>query len=118
VEELLAQANPSESNDQIYAVFKFFEAYPSEDAGAPGPLVHFAEQHYPSYKVALLASLSNCPSVGVVLMAHRILNSELSSSERLEYLSALERVITNPLAIPVVRDRAQHFLAYQHAKRA
>jgi hypothetical protein len=117
-DELLTQANLLESNDLLISIFKFFEAHPSEDAGAPGSLVHFVEHYYPSYKATLLTSLSTCPSTGVVLMTNRILNSELSPSERLEYLSALERVMADPLAIPAVRDRAQHFLAYQHAKRA
>ena len=117
-DELLTQANLLESNDLLISIFKFFEAHPSEDAGAPGSFVHFVEHYYPSYKATLLTSLSTCPSTGVVLMTNRILNSELSPSERLEYLSALERVMADPLAIPAVRDRAQHFLAYQHAKRA
>jgi hypothetical protein len=118
VDELLNQANHSESNELLNSIFKFFEAHPSEDVGTPGSLVHFAEQYYPSYKATLLTSLSTSPSVSVVLMANRILNSELSPLEHLEYLSALERVVANPSANPAVRDRAQHFLAYQHAKRA
>jgi hypothetical protein len=117
VDGLLAQADLSDLNGLLNAVFRFFENHPSEEAGVPGTLVHFAEHYYPAYKPTLLRSLSASPSASAVLMVNRILNSELSPSERSEYLSALAEVKDSPKASSIVRARAEHFIAYQHGKR-
>ena len=118
IDELLAHVDLSKLDELLRSVFKFFEKHPLENAGAPGALVHFAEHYYPSYKARLFASLSASPSMAAIIMANRILNSSLSPSERIEYLSALEEVVANPKASPIVQDRAQHFLAYQSARSA
>lgn len=100
----------------VPAIFEFFEANPLADVGLPGTLVHFTEQFYPSYKALLLESLRAVPSVPAVLMANRILNSKLGSSEREEYLTALAAAASHTLAPAEVQDQARHFIAYQHGR--
>lgn len=115
VDELVSEAE-SHGAELIPAIFRFFALNPLADIGLPGTLVHFTEQFYPSYKPLLLQSLRDSPSVHTVLMANRILNSELNASERAEYLDALRAAAKNTLAAPEVREQASHFVTYQHER--
>ena len=92
VDELVAGVPESVHSALIEPIFRFFEAHPLSDAGAPGTLVHLTEQFYPTYKDRLLESLRNRPSHNAILMTNRILNSRLSHEDRSAYMSALDDV--------------------------
>lgn len=92
------------------AVFRFFEAYPAADCGAPGAFVHHIENYYPNYVSALRQSVNRCPSYNGVLMINRILNSETSLEERAEYLKVLKSAVNSASAPDEVRSMAERFL--------
>jgi len=113
LDALVAAVPTEEHRDLLPHIFAFFEAFPENDAGAPGPLVHFAETFYPAYKDLLLASLERKPSHFAVLMANRILNSKLTEQERAEYTAALEGVLRHDATTESVREFAQGLLDRQ-----
>jgi hypothetical protein len=113
----LVSSVPSELHaDLIGAIFRFFEKYPLEDCGAPGTLVHFVEHYYPAYKSVLLCSLASSPSINALLLLHRILNSELTTGERSEYLDALSQVAHRTDIHATLVRRAEGFVDYQNRK--
>lgn len=73
-------------------VFRFLEKYPSADIGNPGPLVHLLERHYPDYVPKLIVSIEQKPTYNSIIMLHRIMNSELSREDKLNYLALLKTV--------------------------
>jgi hypothetical protein len=108
----LVEALTQELAPLVYeAVFRFFEAHPAADCGAPGTLVHHVEDYYPNYVLALRQSVGRTPSYNGVLMINRILNSKLSDQEQAEYLAVLKSVITNASAPDTVRAMAKGFVA-------
>jgi hypothetical protein len=113
VDQLLAAVEPGVQESAVPAIFRFFEKHPLSDVGVPGTLVHFAEQFYPRYRAVHLHSLRTAPSYCAIIMANRVLNSELSISERAEYIGALMGILQNTGAPVEVRDAAQHFIDYQ-----
>lgn len=115
----LLESLPVECHESLIpAIFRFFEKHPLEDCGAPGTLVHLAEHFYPSYKSILLNSLARAPSYNAILMANRILNSNLSAQERQEYLSALSDVAIQPGVNPALAKQARHFIEHQAKKHS
>ena len=46
-------------------IFAFLEVHPSNDAGAPGTLVHLVEHYDPQYRPFLLESASVWPGCGL-----------------------------------------------------
>jgi hypothetical protein len=95
-------------------IFRFFEAHPSADCGAPGTLVHHVEDYFPNYVTALRQSVARTPSYNGVLMINRILNSKLSDEERTENLAVLRSAVDHDSAPETVRAMARRFLA-RHA---
>ncbi len=116
VDELVASLPPDGHESMLPSIFKFFEEHPRSDVGVPGTLVHITEHFWPKYKPLLLSSLARAPSYCAVLMTNRILNSELSDSERAEYIRALRAVVESSDAHQEVRNAAQHFIEYQAAR--
>jgi hypothetical protein len=116
IEQLIGRVDPSDRLGLINLTFNFFEANPSEDLGVPGGLVHFVEQFYPEYKARLLFSLRKAPSLSVVWMTNRILNSKLGDAERAGYFAALEGVTVNPTVDARIRTFAERFVDLQRSK--
>ena len=110
VDELVGAVPESEQAALVEPIFKFFEANPLNDVGAPGTLVHLVERFYPSYSNRLLESLLTRPSHNTILMANRILNARLDAPERSRYMAALEHVVGVHGLPKVLRDYASHFL--------
>lgn len=115
-DKLIAAYGDELRDELLRPIFRYFAAHPLCDVGAPGTLVHFAEQFYPSYKPLLLRSLEQQPSYNTILMANRILNSQLEAGEREEYLRALASVSSSSVAAPELREHAKHFMEYQRGR--
>jgi hypothetical protein len=114
VDELIGALTQETAPFVYESIFRFFEAHPAADCGAPGALVHCVEHHYPNYVPALLQSVIGTPSYNGVLMINRILNSKLSDEERSQHVAALISVTQNASAPETVRAMAKRFLA-RHA---
>lgn len=110
VMDLVKSVSESQYADLVEPIFKFFEANPLADTGAPGILVHLVERFYPSYKKRLLASLRQRPSCTGVDMVNRILNSTLPEAERAEYMVALEEVSNQDGLPKKIRGLAAHYI--------
>ena len=94
-------------------VFKFFEDYPDADVGNPGPLVHMMERRYPNYMFALLNSVRNNPTYMSVFMLNRVLNSDLSSEKRENYLELLKAAAFGDSEDEIMKENAQELYQYQ-----
>jgi len=94
------------------AVFRLFERFPDEDFGCPGPLVHLMVARG-GYKDLLLASITRAPSITVVTMVNRLLNSQLPRAERSLWIQALRNAAHSPTAIEDVKSCARDLLEYQ-----
>jgi hypothetical protein len=116
IENLIGRVDSSDRLSLIDYIFDFFEAHPAEDLGSPGALVHFVEQFYPQYKARLLFSLRSAPSLSVVWMTNRIINSKLGDDERAGYVAGLEDVTANPSADARIRALAERFVDLQRDK--
>ena len=93
-------------------IFNFIEVNPEFDLGSPSPLVHLLEVHYPKYVPRLIESLKSKPAYTTVFMLNRILNSDLASNIREQYLSLLTGIANNENTAPTVRKQAKEF--YKH----
>jgi hypothetical protein len=110
VMDLVKSVSESQYAALVEPIFKFFEANPLADTGAPGTLVHLVERFYPSYKGRLLASLPQRPSCTGVDMVNRILNSTLPEAERAEYMVALEEVSNQDGLPKMIRGLAAQYI--------
>jgi hypothetical protein len=111
-------ANLAENiQDAIYdAILRFFERHPEADCGAPGTLVHHIESYYPNYVRSLRESVRRAPSYNGVLLINRILNSNISESDRQEYLTLLRSVMNEERTPDTVRDMAGRYLHRQEQR--
>ena len=116
IDDLVNSINPNEI-DSIYPyVFSFFAKYPEIEMGNPGTLVHAVEKFYPNYLAVLKTSLSSCPSITAVLMAHRILNSQLAENERQELLGLLSVIASSEKVPRSISLEASELLEFQRNK--
>jgi len=99
----------SESFDNI---FRFFQRNKNADLGSPGPLVHLLESHYPKYVPNLIASLESEPAELTVFMLHRIMNSNISTSDKEKYHKLLGAISSNPTADEAAKSEAKHYYEY------
>lgn len=102
----------SEIADAFDSIFNFIEANSESDLGAPGPLVHLLEGHYPKYVPRLTESLESMATYTTVFMLSRILNSDLAPNIREQYLLLLKSVVGNENADSTAREQAKEF--YEH----
>ena len=93
----------------IPAMFAFLERHPDKEFGSPGPIVHELEA-IPGYEPFLRESLSRQPLAVTNWMVSRILNSDLTDSEREEWLEVLRKVTIHPLVDEFVREDAQEIV--------
>jgi hypothetical protein len=97
----------------IGPLLRFIEEHPSEDLGAPGPLVHFVEEfHRRGYEEQLLESVARRPTELNVWMLNRLVNGS-EGAEKQRYLDLLRRVAKDERTDPTVRGVAEEFLSYQ-----
>jgi hypothetical protein len=97
------------------AVFGLLERFPDAEFGSPGPLVHELEA-IPGYLPLLRGSLRRQPTYYTVWMVNRLLNTELPSDQRENWLSDLRGALKHPLASEQTRRSTQDFLEHQRAK--
>lgn len=96
----------------VEALLVFIEAHPDLDYGAPGALVHFAEEHYrKGYEAALLHSFSRRPTTLTAWMVNRLLNGAKDAAERATYVGAFERAEADPATDDATRIEIVHYLA-------
>jgi len=96
----------------IPAILDLIERYPEADLGSPGPLVHELEA-IPAYEPFLRQSVLRQPADLTIWMVNRILNSEIPSDVREDWLQVLRMVLTHPLASKAARQTAHDFLEHQ-----
>jgi hypothetical protein len=108
-DELVEALDPGIRSNVYEAVFRFFEAHPDSDCGAPGTLVHHLEEFYPNYVDALVDSLHRKPSYNGVLMVNRILNSEVKGGLRTRLLKSLQKAANDANSSKQVRVMASKF---------
>ncbi len=94
------------------SIFQFMENNPVSDIGSPGPLVHLLEEHFPSYVPKLIDSINKSPSLTTIFMLHRILNSDISNSERSQYMELLNRVSKSEAFDTAVCNEAKEYYDY------
>ena len=110
VDELVEELSPA-LLESIYPVaFRFFESHPEHDCGMPGTLVHVMEEYYPNYIDELIASILRTPSTNTVLMANRILYSDIDDELRGRLLQCLREVVECNDASAFVQDEAKRYL--------
>ena len=102
-----------ESESTIPYIFEFFEKFPNAEHGDPGALVHFLEKFDPQYVDFLVASLKRKPTKHTLWMLNRILTSDISAKDRLEYLELLKESQTHPEADEIAKLEAEDFYQYQ-----
>jgi hypothetical protein len=76
-------------------MFTLLERFPDADFGSPGPPIHELE------------------AMSTVLMANRILNSDLTAIERLAWLNILRVSAEHSGASQLAKDSAHRFVQYQ-----
>ncbi len=103
-EEVRARAMP--------AMFSLLERNPEGEFGSPGPIVHALED-IAGYQPLLRDSLARQPTYLTLWMVNRILNSNLSKTDRQAWLDCLNSVSEHPNAPAVVKDEAAAFIAHQ-----
>jgi hypothetical protein len=98
--------------EAVEAIFRFLEAYPDLDHGAPGPLVHFAERFYgQGYEAALLRSFDRKPTSLTAWMVNRVLNGTAEEAVRDTLLAALEKAFAAPSTETEARIEIGHYLS-------
>lgn len=96
----------------VSAIFRLIERYPEAELGSPGPLVHVLES-IPGYEPFLRDSVLRQPTDLNVWMVNRILNSEIPSEARSNWIAVLETVLKHSLASREAQDVASGFLKHQ-----
>ena len=96
----------------IPAIFRLIERHPEAELGSPGPLVHMLES-IPGYEPFLRDSVLRQPVDLSIWMVNRILNSEISTSARSNWIAVLEAVLEHPLASREAQDVASSLLKHQ-----
>ena len=109
-DELIEALSPEIADSVYLPILRFFEANPEADCGAPGALVHHVESYFPNYVVALKDSVRRTPSYNGVLMINRILNSNLTATDRAEYMGLLNAVLTHRSATPQIIEMTRRFI--------
>ena len=94
------------------AMFSLLEFNPEAELGSPGPIVHALEA-IPGYQPLLRESLARQPTYLTVWMVNRILNSNLSKTDRQAWLGCLNAAHKHPKAPEDVKDEAAAFIAHQ-----
>ena len=100
----------------IEPIFRFMEAHPDEDFGAPDSLVHFMErfdQEGHEYADKLLNSLARKPTPHTVWMSNRCINGAKEPARREQLIKVLRQVQDHPSAAKNAKTAATRFLEYQ-----
>ena len=105
--------NEKELSSIYEPVFNFFEAYPEEDVGNPGPLVHLIERNHPEHIPRLVRSIKQKPTYMSVIMLSRVLNSKLSQEDRSHYLSLIKAASESDLADEITKENAKEVYDFQ-----
>ncbi|MEP4545295.1 MAG: hypothetical protein ABJ000_03890 [Saccharospirillum sp.] len=113
VRDLLATNEPELATIQM---FRLMERLNDSELGSPGPLVHALESL--DYRDALSESVQRCPTELSLWMLNRILNTDLSSTERVKYVDLLRRSSVHEKSTERVKEVARDFLQFQVAKNA
>jgi hypothetical protein len=97
----------------VAPILRFIEEHPSQDLGAPGPLVHFVEQFYRrGYEDELVKSVESRPTDLSVWMLNRLINGS-EGIEKEHYIGVLRRVAKDKRTDATLRSLADEFLSYQ-----
>lgn len=110
VDDLVEQTSPTTLEIAYLAIFQFFEAYPENDCGMPGTLVHVMEDYYPNYVDDLMNSIRRTPSTNTVLMVNRILNSDVDGDLRSRLIECLRDASVHECSSPIIKEQAQGYL--------
>lgn len=110
VDRVIEELAPGLAESVYPAVFAYYEANPESYCGCPGSLTHLVEHYDPNYIPALKESVRRMPSQASVLMINRILNSELSEEERVEYIEILREVAKDESIPWEVSEAAEEYL--------
>lgn len=95
----------------VEAALAFIAAHPDLDYGAPGALVHFAEEFYrKGYEAVLLRAFAARPTPLTAWMVNRLLNGAASATEHAAYVDAFEQAAANPATDAATRADVLHFL--------
>jgi hypothetical protein len=105
-----------ESFEAVEPILRFMESHPEIEYGVPGALVHFIER-FPNCEGKVVESVERQPTPHTVWMLNRMINGKHDPEEREALIRALQRVLENPAADAMTRDRASDFLEFQ-ARRA
>lgn len=116
-DDLLESLSPDVAENAYIPIFDYFKMHPESDMGAPGSLIHHVEHYDPNYIPALLHDAKISPSYNSILMVNRILNSELSDSDRLEMMEILHQTTSAKHIPETVRELASELLEYQTSKQ-
>ena len=100
----------------LETLFRFMEAHPEADFGAPGPLVHLIEQHRGAYEQLLSESVNRNPMYTTLHMLNRLLNTDLTKEERERWLSTLKMIAANTTFSEKAREQAELYLGFHHAR--
>jgi hypothetical protein len=102
---------PRAGSDEVETIFRFLEANPNGDFGAPGPLVHWLEAlPLADCEEAVIGSLQRRPTTHTVWMLHRVLNGTKAEDDRTRLLQVLSEVLTHPRADEQAKQHARSFL--------
>ncbi|WP_260598088.1 hypothetical protein [Sphingomonas endolithica] len=97
--------------DGVKAALAFIERHPDLDYGAPGALVHFAEEFYrKGYEAALLSSFDRRPTSLTAWMVNRLLNGTQTATESEVYVSAVEKAEADPSTDSSTRAEITRYL--------
>jgi hypothetical protein len=110
-EEVSSSPEPTSFFPEFFALM---ERLSDSELGTPGPLVHTMESHIGSYEEMLVDSIKRKPTDLTVWMVNRILNGP--AEEKKFWMDALLFAAEHPLATPLVKEQAHHFVTVQKKK--
>lgn len=104
--------SPEKTIPEMFAVM---ERLSESDLGSPGPLVHTLET-FTGYQEELVKSVRRRPTVLSVWMINRILNTDLASDVRRDFMALLRDAEVHPEATSEAREQARDFIKLQMSR--
>jgi len=111
-EAVITLPSPEKAITEMFAVM---ERLPECDLGSPGPLVHTLET-FSGYEEELVKSVRRRPTALSVWMINRILNTDLASDVRREFMALLRDSEVHPEATSEAREQARDFIKLQMSR--
>jgi uncharacterized protein (DUF433 family) len=105
-----------QTEEFLDVLFRLYERFPNDEGEHIFWSILHGIEHYPSSDRLAVKSVLNNPSDFPLMMVNRMINAGIEKVDGVDLMELLQRVATNDIYLPKIRENANNFLDYQRNK--